>query len=229
MRSLDITIATALLLAGLSTTFFAYNEIRKVESPTVTFLNDHLHKGKNSYTVLSHERCVGEVKFNLDDSESITIQGNAVLRVSAENLMADAMLSYHAIFNPLMQFAGGEAKLRFGEIEIRVGAEGTNPIVLTLSSKGLNTERKFEYPLRGPMILTQLSKDSYAIDYRYALQFSPVLSHPGLSQLKQTLSLTLEREDNLVELCKEKGVGRLDLAPAVEAARSLSFFAGALP
>ena len=216
MKNLDLLIASLFLLLGIGGSLWAYNEIDSAENLGVTLFEDFLRIGENGFNVRSSELCVGQVELSIEKTESITLRGKGVLRLRTDSESSDLVASFHAVFNPLKQFSGGEGTLRFGAVEIRIKAEDVSPINFSVQVRGLEKEYSYAHSFQGPILLDEYRQGFIRIEYPFPVQLSSTPAGGWIEQLRRLLNLQVETWEGSPVRCVADQLYPLDLRALIQ-------------
>lgn len=217
-RYSDLVIGFSLFLISGAAAAYAYAAVSEMERPR-GFLVNNLMAGRSEYFAIAGKRCVGRLESLLDEREKIVqVVIGGTIKASYGTVKAEPKFRLEAYFNPLGQLSEGDLSLDNQDLEVRVGTAGVNPILVTYTSKWLDTPFSGTLSVPGPIMLKSDRTGSYHIESPHFAEAQRSYLPISAASIMKSLNLEIVPggSPDLPASCKAGEVEFLDLSPVLD-------------
>ena len=211
------------LLVSLSLTVLAYARIVEIEKPKFTYFEDYLELGEKNFSILSHDKCIGEINIHTHKERATFVNIFASLRSSYQDKPINTTIKSQFYFNPLGQLSESTLNITTSNLELHAQSNSINPIGFLVDIKGIGTEKTFNFDFDGPLLIQEYEPGKMRIEYSHQLQISnPVFDGP-ITYLKSQNGLEI-LEGKVEQVCQQKeSVEQLPLDSIIKSLSKFSF------
>jgi hypothetical protein len=220
MRYLDVIIAALIVMLGSGGAVICYQKINEQQAPAQMLFTDILHPGEGHYDLVSQNKCVGSFNLTMVHDDITVLNGTMLLRTAGLPDLQEITLSLAANFNPLGQLVDSTTRMIASRIEFIAETKGTNPLQVTVKSKGLGKELNFASKIPGPLNLRENADGQFRLEY-YGSKLNAAFMHAPLHFVNHDLRFEI-RPHGVVD-CGE-GKDRFDLRRLIHLAEKIQNF-----